>query len=202
MKLSTGWIVAISIFGIVFFLVLIGVLTGMSTYNNLVSKEETVNQSWANVQNVYQRRSDLIPNLVATVKGVANFEKSTLTAVIEARAKATSVTINPKNLDEASLQKFQAAQDGLSSALSRLMVVVERYPELKATQNFAELQAQLEGTENRITVERRNFNEAAQAYNTYLRRFPNSIFAGMFGFQKKAYFAAQKGAENAPKVEF
>jgi len=202
MKLSTGWIVAISIFGIVFFLVLIGVLTGMSTYNNLVSKEETVNQSWANVQNVYQRRSDLIPNLVATVKGVANFEKSTLTAVIEARAKATSVNINPKNLDEASLQKFQAAQDGLSSALSRLMVVVERYPELKATQNFAELQAQLEGTENRITVERRNFNEAAQAYNTYLRRFPNSIFAGMFGFQKKAYFAAQKGAENAPKVEF
>ena len=202
MKLSTGWIVAISIFGIVFFLVLIGVLTGMSTYNNLVSKEETVNQSWANVQNVYQRRSDLIPNLVATVKGVANFEKSTLTAVIEARAKATSVNINPKNLDEASLQKFQAAQDGLSSALSRLMVVVERYPELKATQNFAELQAQLEGTENRITVERRNFNEAAQAFNTYLRRFPNSIFAGMFGFQKKAYFAAQKGAENAPKVEF
>jgi LemA protein len=202
MKLSTGWIVAISIFGIVFFLVLIGILTGVSTYNKLVSKEETVNQSWANVQNVYQRRSDLIPNLVATVKGVANFEKSTLTAVIEARAKATSVNINPKNLDEASLQKFQAAQDGLSSALSRLMVVVERYPELKATQNFAELQAQLEGTENRITVERRNFNEAAQAYNTYLRKFPNSIFAGMFGFQKKAYFAAQKGAENAPKVEF
>lgn len=202
MKLSTGWIVAISIFGIVFFLVLIGVLTGMSTYNNLVSKEETVNQSWANVQNVYQRRSDLIPNLVATVKGVANFEKSTLTAVIEARANASKVNINPKNLDEASLQKFQAAQDGLSSALSRLMVVVERYPELKATQNFAELQAQLEGTENRITVERRNFNEAAQAYNTYLRRFPNSIFAGMFGFQKKAYFAAQKGSENAPKVEF
>jgi LemA protein len=202
MKLSTGWIVAISIFGIVFFLVLIGILTGVSTYNKLVSKEETVNQSWANVQNVYQRRSDLIPNLVATVKGVANFEKSTLTAVIEARAKATSVNINPKNLDEASLQKFQAAQDGLSSALSRLMVVVERYPELKATQNFAELQAQLEGTENRITVERRNFNEAAQAYNTYLRRFPSNIFAGMFGFQKKAYFAAQKGAENAPKVQF
>ena len=175
---------------------------GTSSYNNLVTKEETVNQSWANVQNVYQRRSDLIPNLVATVKGVANFEKSTLTAVIEARANASKVNINPKNLDEASLQKFQAAQDGISSSLSRLMVVVERYPELKATQNFAELQAQLEGTENRITVERRNFNEAAQAYNTYLRRFPNSIFAGMFGFQKKAYFAAQKGAENAPKVEF
>jgi len=198
MKLSTGWIVAIAIIFVLFLLT----VWGTSSYNNLVTKEETVNQSWANVQNVYQRRSDLIPNLVATVKGVANFEKSTLTAVIEARAKATSVNINPKNLDEASLQKFQAAQDGLSSALSRLMVVVERYPELKATQNFAELQAQLEGTENRITVERRNFNEAAQAYNTYLRRFPNSIFAGMFGFQKKAYFAAQKGAENAPKVEF
>jgi LemA protein len=202
MKLTTGWIMAISIFGIIFFVVLIGILTGVSTYNKLVSKEETVNQQWANVQNVYQRRSDLIPNLVSTVKGVANFEKSTLTAVIEARAKATSVNINPKNLDDASLQKFQSAQDGLSSAIGRLMVVVEKYPELKATQNFSELQAQLEGTENRITVERRNFNEVAQAYNTYLRRFPSNIFAGMFGFSKKAYFEAQKGAENAPKVEF
>jgi len=202
MKLSTGWIVAISIFGVVFFMVLIGILTGVSTYNNLVSKEESVNQQWANVQNVYQRRADLIPNLVSTVKGVANFEKSTLTAVIEARAKATSVNINPKNLDEASIQKFQSAQDGLSSAIGRLMVVVERYPELKATQNFSELQAQLEGTENRITVERRTFNEAAQAYNTYLRRFPRNIIAGMFGFSKKAYFEAQKGSENAPKVEF
>ena len=198
MKLSTGWIVAIAIIFVLFLLA----VWGTSSYNNLVTKEETVNQSWANVQNVYQRRSDLIPNLVATVKGVANFEKSTLTAVIEARANASKVNINPKNLDEASLQKFQAAQDGISSSLSRLMVVVERYPELKATQNFAELQAQLEGTENRITVERRNFNEAAQAFNTYLRRFPNSIFAGIFGFEKKAYFAAQKGAENAPKVEF
>ena len=202
MKLTTGWIVAISIFGIIFFVVLIGILTGVSTYNKLVSKEETVNQQWANVQNVYQRRADLIPNLVSTVKGVANFEKSTLTAVIEARAKATSVNINPKNLDDASLQKFQSAQDGLSSAIGRLMVVVEKYPELKATQNFTELQAQLEGTENRITVERRNFNEVAQAYNTYLRSFPSNIFAGMFGFSKKAYFEAQKGAENAPKVEF
>lgn len=202
MKISTGGIIAISIFGFIFLIVLIGFLTGISSYNKLVTKEETVNQQWANVQNVYQRRADLIPNLVATVKGVANFEKSTLTAVIEARAKATSVNINPKNLDDASLQKFQSAQDGLSSALGRLMVVMERYPELKATQNFTELQAQLEGTENRITVERRNFNEVAQAYNTYLRSFPNNIFAGMFGFQKKAYFEAQKGAENAPKVEF
>ncbi len=144
----------------------------------------------------------LIQNLVATVKGVANFEKSTLTAVIEARAKATSVNIDPKNLDDASLQKFQSAQDGLSNSLSRLMVVVERYPELKATQNFSELQAQLEGTENRIAVERRNFNEAAQAYNSYLRSFPRNIIAGMFGFQKKPYFEAQKGAEVAPNVQF
>lgn len=144
----------------------------------------------------------LIQNLVATVKGVANFEKSTLTAVIEARAKATSVNINPKNLDDASLQKFQSAQDGLSNSLARLMVVVERYPELKATQNFSELQAQLEGTENRIAVERRNFNEAAQAYNSYLRSFPRNIIAGMFGFQKKPYFESQKGAEVAPNVQF
>jgi LemA protein len=198
MKLSTGWIVVIVIIAVLLLLT----LWGTRSYNNLVTKEETFNTTWANVQNQYQRRSDLIPNLVATVKGVANFEKSTLTAVIEARANATKVNISPKNLDEASLQKFQTAQDGLSSALSRLMVVVERYPELKATQNFSELQAQLEGTENRINVARKEFNEAAQDYNTYLRRFPTSIFAGMFGFQKKAYFAAQKGAENAPKVEF
>ncbi|TRZ74669.1 MAG: LemA family protein [Bacteroidetes bacterium] len=202
MKLSTGWIIAISIFGVIFLFVLIGVLTGVSTYNNLITKEENFNTKWANVQTQYQRRSDLIPNLVSTVKGVANFEKSTLTAVIEARANATKVNINPKNLDEASLQKFQSAQDGVSSALSRLMVVVERYPELKATQNFSELQAQLEGTENRITVARREFNEAAQEYNTYFRRFPHNIFGGMFGFQKKVYFESQKGAENAPKVEF
>ena len=198
MKLSTGWIVAI----VVVVVILILVLSGTRSYNGLVTKEETFNTAWANVQNQYQRRSDLIPNLVSTVKGVANFEKSTLTAVIEARAKATSVNINPKNLDQASLQQFQSAQDGLSSALSRLMMVVERYPELKATQNFSELQAQLEGTENRINVARREFNEAAQAYNTSIRRFPTNILAGMFGFQKKAYFEAQKGAENAPKVEF
>jgi LemA protein len=198
MKISKGWIIAIVIIGVVLMLF----AWGTGVYNNLVSKEETVNQSWANVQNVYQRRADLIPNLVATVKGAANFEQQTLTAVIEARAKATSVNINPKNLDEASLQRFQQAQDGLSSALSRLMVVAERYPELKATQNFAELQAQLEGTENRITVERRTFNETAQAYNTYLRSFPASIFGSMMGFQKKAYFQAQAGAEKAPQVQF
>jgi LemA protein len=198
MKISRGWIILIAVFVILF----IVISWGTGIYNKLVNKQEAVNQQWANVENVYQRRADLIPNLVATVKGVAKFEQQTLTAVIEARAKATSVNINPKNLDEASLQKFQQAQDGLSSALSRLMVVVERYPELKATQNFSELQAQLEGTENRITVERRTFNEVAQDYNAYLRKFPANMFAGMFGFQKKAYFLAQKGAENAPKVEF
>lgn len=198
MKLSTGWIVAIVIIAVV----IIGALSAKGIYNKLVTKEETVNQQWANVQGDYQRRADLIPNLVSTVKGVANFEQQTLTNVIEARAKATSVNINPKNLDAASLQKFQAAQDGLSSALSRLMVVVEKYPELKATQNFSELQTQLESTENRITVARRNFNEASQDYNTYLRSFPTNMFAGMFGFQKKAYFEAQAGSEKAPKVEF
>jgi len=198
MKLSKGWIILIVVIGVIF--LLIAWVTGIN--NKLVTKEEVVNQAWANVENVYQRRLDLIPNLVNTVKGVAKFEQQTLTAVIEARANATKVQINPKNLDEGSIQKFQEAQNGVSSALGRLMVVVERYPELKATQNFSELQAQLEGTENRISVERMKFNEAAQFYNTYLRRFPNSIFAGMFGFQKKAYFEAQKGAEKAPEVQF
>jgi LemA protein len=198
MKLSKGWIVLIVVVGVIFLLIAWG--TGIN--NSLVTKEEGVNQAWANVENVYQRRLDLIPNLVNTVKGVANFEQQTLTAVIEARAKATSVQINPKNLDEGSLQKFQEAQNGVSSALGRLMVVVEKYPELKATQNFSELQAQLEGTENRITVERMKFNESAKDYNTYLRRFPNSMFAGMLGFQKKAYFQATAGAEKAPEVKF
>lgn len=198
MKISKGWIILIVV--VVFIILLFSWGTGV--YNKLVTREEGVNQSWANVENVYQRRLDLIPNLVNTVKGVANFEQSTLTAVIEARAKATSVQINPKNLDEGSLQKFQEAQNGVSSALGRLMVVVEQYPQLKATQNFSELQAQLEGTENRITVERRNFNESAQAYNTYLRSFPSNIFAGVFGFQKKAYFSSEKGAEKAPQVQF
>ncbi len=198
MKLSKGWIILIVVVGVVILLFSWG--TGIN--NNLVTKEETVNQAWANVQNVYQRRLDLIPNLVNTVKGVAKFEQQTLTAVIEARAKASSVQINPKNLDEGSIQKFQEAQNGVSSSLGRLMVVVEKYPELKATQNFSELQAQLEGTENRITVERMKFNESAQSYNTYLRSFPNSMFAGMLGFQKKAYFQSQAGAEKAPEVKF
>lgn len=187
---------------VILFVILIFILQGIGMYNSLVKSEEAVNAQWANVENVYQRRADLIPNLVNTVKGYANFEQKTLTDVIEARAKATSVQINPERLDEASLQKFQAAQDGLSSALARLMVVVERYPELKANQNFLELQSQIEGTENRIAVERRKFNEMAQAYNTNIRTFPRNIFASMFGFEKKAYFQAAEGAETAPKVEF
>ena len=175
-------------------------LTGR--YNRLITLEEGVTAAWSQVENVYQRRADLIPNLVNTVKGYADFEQKTLTPVIEARAKATSVTIDPTNMTEASMQQFQQAQDGLGSALSRLMVVIERYPDLKANQNFMDLQAQLEGTENRITVERRAFNETAQAYNTQIRRFPNNILAGLFGFDKKAYFQAESGAEKAPEVQF
>jgi LemA protein len=164
--------------------------------------QEGVTAQWSQVENVYQRRSDLIPNLVSTVQGYANFEKSTLTAVIEARAKATSVQINPEKLDAQSLQNFQQAQGGLSSALGRLMVVVEKYPDLKANEQFMALQAQLEGTENRIAVERMKFNQTAQAYNTFIRQFPKNIWAGMFGFEKKAYFEAEQGANKAPKVAF
>lgn len=172
------------------------------TYNKMVNMDEGVKAQWSQVENVYQRRSDLIPNLVNTVKGYADFEKETLTQVVEARAKATSVNINPEKLDAQSLQNFQQAQSGLSSALGRLMVVVEKYPELKANQNFLDLQAQLEGTENRITTERMKFNESAQAYNAYIRKIPNSIVAGMGNFEKKAYFEAEKGAEKAPEVKF
>lgn len=173
-----------------------------SSYNNMVTMQEGVTAQWSQVENVYQRRSDLIPNLVSTVKGYADFEKETLTQVVEARAKATSVNVNPEKLDAQSLKNFQDAQSGLSSALSRLMVVVEKYPELKANQGFLELQSQLEGSENRITIERQKFNQSAQAYNTFIRTFPKNIFAGMFGFEKKAYFEAEKGAEKAPQVKF
>lgn len=172
------------------------------SYNKMVTMQEGVTAQWSQVENVYQRRSDLIPNLVNTVKGYADFEKETLTQVIEARAKATAVNINPDKLDAQSIQNFQNAQSGLSSALSKLMVVVEKYPELKANLGFLDLQAQLEGTENRITVERMKFNESAQGYNTYIRTFPKNIFAGMFGFEKMAYFEAEEGAEKAPEVKF
>ncbi|HEY4651888.1 MAG TPA: LemA family protein [Pontibacter sp.] len=171
-------------------------------YNDMVAKDENVEAAWANVQNAYQRRADLVPNLVNTVKGAANFEKETLTQVIEARAKATSVNISPDNLTPENIQKFQQAQGELSGALSRLLVSVERYPELKANQNFLELQAQLEGTENRISVERRKFNETVQDYNSYIRSFPRNIIAGWFDFEKKGYFEADAGAQKAPTVQF
>ncbi|MBN1984929.1 MAG: LemA family protein [Prolixibacteraceae bacterium] len=171
-------------------------------YNKMVELDEQVASSWSQVENVYQRRADLIPNLVNTVKGYAAHEQETLEGVIEARSKATSVNINPENLDPQALQQFNQAQEGLTSALSRLMVVVERYPDLKANQNFLDLQAQLEGTENRIAVERRKFNETTQSYNAYIRKFPRVIYAGWFGFEKKSYFEAQQGAEQAPEVQF
>ena len=171
-------------------------------YNGMVQRQESVEAQWAQVENVYQRRADLIPNLVATVKGYANHEESTLTAVIEARAKATSITIDPTNIEPDDLAKFQAAQDELSGALNRLLVSVEQYPDLKANENFLALQSQLEGSENRITVERQKFNEAARNYNQYIRMFPRNIIANMFDFEKVGYFKAQAGAETAPKVEF
>ena len=173
-----------------------------SGYNAMVEKQETVQAQWAQVENVYQRRADLIPNLVATVKGYAQHEQGTLTDVIEARSKATGITIDPTDLDPEDIARFQAAQDQLSGALSRLLVSVEAYPELKANENFMALQSQLEGTENRITVERQRFNETAKDYNQYIRKFPRNIIASMFDFEKVGYFKAQAGAETAPKVEF
>lgn len=172
------------------------------SYNHMVQYDEQVSSAWSQVENVYQRRLDLVPNLVATVKGAADFEQTTLTKVIEARASATQIKIDPKNLTPEALQKFQAAQGELSSALGRLMVVAEQYPNLKANQNFLELQAQLEGTENRIAVERQNFNNVAKEYNIYVRRFPQNFLAGIYGFSSKAYFESDKGAEKAPKVSF
>lgn len=174
----------------------------ITPYNNMVKLDQGIKSQWAQVENVYQRRADLIPNLVNTVKGYADFEKSTLTQVIEARAKATQVTVDPKNLTPESIQKFQQAQGQLSTALGRLLVVAEQYPQLKANQNFLELQSQLEGTENRIATERMKFNEAAQGYNTYILSFPNNLIAGMFGFKEKGYFEADKGAAKAPVVKF
>jgi LemA protein len=196
--MKRSWII-IAVVAVVLF-VLYRLFAG--SYNNMVKFDEQVSNAWSQVENVYQRRLDLIPNLVATVKGAADFEQTTLTKVIEARASATQIKIDPKNLTPEALQKFQAAQGELSSALGRLMVVAEQYPNLKANQNFLELQAQLEGTENRITVERKNFNDTAKEYNTYIRSFPQNFLAGMFGFSSKAYFEADKGAEKAPEVKF
>ena len=171
-------------------------------YNDMVSTQENVDAQWAQVENVYQRRADLIPNLVSTVKGYAAHESSTITAVIEARSKATSINIDASKLNEQSLAQFQKAQGELSSALSRLMAVKEAYPDLKANENFIQLQKQLESTENGITTERNKFNEAAKDYNTYIRKFPNNLIASMFSFETKPYFKAEEGSQKAPKVEF
>lgn len=174
----------------------------VALYNGLVRKDEAAQAAWSQVENVYQRRMDLIPNLVNTVKGSADFERSTLQDVVEARAAASQVKVDAENLTSENIANFQKAQDALGSSLSRLLVTVERYPDLKSSQNFRDLQAQLEGTENRIAVERMKFNEAVRSYNTSIRRFPRNIVAGMFGFEKKGYFEATEGAEKAPEVSF
>ena len=199
MKKGMGCLIAVIAAVVIFGMYLVGV------YNGLVGSQQAVETQWANVQNVYQRRADLIPNLVATVKGAASFEQTTLNQVIEARSRvgqispqATAEILN----DPQKFAQFQQAQDQLSGALSRLMVVVEQYPQLQAVQGFRDLQVQIEGTENRIAVERRNFNQAAQDYNTRVRRFPAALFARMMGFQPRPYFQAQPGSETAPKVDF
>jgi LemA protein len=171
-------------------------------YNTMVELQEAVPKAWADVEAQYQRRADLIPNLVNTVKGYANFEQETLTKVIEARASATQVKIDPSNITPEALAQYQQAQNGVSSALSRLLVVAEAYPDLKANENFRDLQAQLEGTENRITVARTRFNEVVQPYNVYIKKFPSNVIAGMFGFTAKGYFEAAAGSEKAPEVKF
>ena len=192
------------VIAIVLFVVVVAAISIAGTYNRLVRLQQTVDQSWAQVQNVYQRRADLIPNLVNTVSGAANFEKSTLTEVTNARASVGRVQLDPNKAptDAAQLEQFQAAQGQLSNALSRLLVVVERYPELKANQNFLSLQAQLEGTENRISVERGNFNKTVQDYNIAVRSFPTNFVAGMLGFAPRPFFTAQLGAEKPPPVQF
>lgn len=184
--------------------VIIGVLVlwAIGSYNGMVGKDQNASEAWANVESSYQRRMDLIPNLVNTVKGYANFEQETLTKVVEARASATQVKIDPSNITPAQLQQFQQAQAGVSSALGRLLAVAENYPDLKANQNFLDLQSQLEGTENRINVARNRFNETVREYNGAIKRFPGNLIAGMFGFQAKGYFEAQEGAEKAPEVKF
>lgn len=173
-----------------------------NSYNGLVKSDEQVKAAWSQVENVYQRRADLIPNLVATVKGYAEHESETLESVVAARARATQITVDPDNLDAGQIAEFQNAQGELSQALGRLIMLTENYPDLKANQNFRDLQAQLEGTENRISTERMKFNEAARSYNTMVRSFPKNIIASMFGFETKGYFEASEGAQNAPKVEF
>jgi len=200
--MKKGCLISIIIGAVLALIVLSVVIWGTRVYNTMITMNEGVTSQWGNVETSYQRRSDLIPNFVNTVKGAANFEQTTLTQVIEARAKATSVTIDPTKMTPESMAQFQQAQGQVSSALGRLMVVMEQYPELKATQNFRDLQVELEGTENRISVERRKFNEVAQGFNTYIKRFPQNFIAGMFGFASKPYFEASEGAEKAPVVTF
>ena len=185
-----------------FIIIAVSMIVQSCNYNSLVNKQEMVDAKWSEVENQYQRRADLIPNLVSTVKGYTKHEETTLTAVIEARSKATSITIDPTNMSEADLQKFQNAQTELGQSLGRLMAVAESYPNLKANEQFLELQAQIEGTENRITVARKNFNDAARSYNVSIKSFPTLIYAGWFGFTPKPYFTAEPGSEKAPKVEF
>ena len=189
------WIIVIAVVAVL-------VIYCVSSYNSLVTQEETVGTAWSNVENQYQRRSDLIPNLVNTVKGYAAHEKETFDAEVSARAKATQMTIDIEDLTPEKIEAYQKAQGAVGSALSRLLAVTENYPELKANENFKELQAQLEGTENRISVERRKFNETAREYNTNIRRFPKNIVASMFGFEKRPYFEAEEGSEKAPEVKF
>lgn len=201
--MKKGTIVGLVIAGGLVLFVVLFVMWGIGAYNNLVTLNESVTQSWSQVENQYQRRADLIPNLVNTVKGVADFERGVLTDVTEARARVGQFNVTPEVLnDPQAFQKFQQLQGDLSSALSRLLVTVENYPNLKANENFLQLQAQLEGTENRISVERRKFNETVQSYNTTIKRFPNSIFAGIFGFSEKEYFRSAPGTETPPEVKF
>jgi LemA protein len=201
--MKKGTIIGLSIAAIVVLFLVILISWGIRTYNNLVTINEEVNQSWSQVENQYQRRADLIPNLVNTVKGYTDFERGVLTDVTEARASVNQFKITPEVLnDPQAFQKFEQLQGNLSSALSRLLVTVENYPNLKANENFLQLQAQLEGTENRISVERRKFNLVVQNYNTTIKRFPSAFFAGIFGFKEKSYFKSVAGAETAPKVEF
>ena len=194
-KKNLGWIIPVGI-------IVILVIWAISGYNGMVKMDEQVQNKWANVETQYQRRADLIPNLVSTVKGYAKHEQQTLEDVVKARSEATQVKVDAENLTPEKLAAFQKAQSGVSSALGRLLAVAENYPDLKANQNFLELQSQLEGTENRITVARKDFNDAAKSYNQSIRQFPTNILAGMFGFEKKSYFEAEAGSEKAPKVEF
>lgn len=197
--MKKGLIIGVAVVAAIIAIVLVW---GTSTYNGLVEKQESVETAWSQVENVYQRRADLVPNLVNTVKGYAAHEKETLEAVLSARAKATQMTVNVEDLSEDNIKKYQEAQGELQQAMGRLMMITENYPALKANENFLSLQAQLEGTENRITVERQKFNDTAKTYNTAVRKFPTNIIAGMFDFEKKGYFEAQEGAEKAPEVKF